>query len=253
MARGPRKKSSTGIYHVMIRGINKQNIFEDDEDRMKFLEIIRFFKNKCKYELYGYCLMNNHIHVLIKEMEDSISVAIARISATYVKWYNKKYERCGHLFQDRFKSEPINDEFSLLRVLRYIHQNPLKAGMAKGISGYKWTSYYEYIGKKNLVDIDIILDILSPDRHKSFNIYVDFMDEINDYDIFIDNDARLPISDDKVLDHIRSLGVSSISELQQMSRNERNDILKKLKELEFVTIRQLSRVTGISKSVIGRL
>lgn len=252
MARVARIKSNTGIYHIMVRGINKQNIFEDDEDRIKFLEILRFFKDQCKYELYGYCLMNNHIHILIREIDDSISVSIKRISSTYVKWYNKKYERCGHLFQDRFKSEPIDDEFSLLRVLRYIHQNPLKAGMTKQILGYTWTSYYEYISEKNIVDTHIILDILSPDRDKAIDFYVDFMDEIND-DVFLDNDIKLPISDNKVLEHIKSLGINSTSELQQLKRNERNEILKKLKELESVSLRQLSRVTGISKSVIARL
>src|SRR5690606_35772421 len=118
-----------------------------------------------------------HIHLLIREVDDSVSEAIKRIASTYVRWYNKKYERCGHLFQERFKSEPINNEFSLLRVIRYIHQNPLKAGMTKYIMEYKWTSYHEYISKKVIVDIDIILDILSTNRDKAIEIYVDFMDE----------------------------------------------------------------------------
>jgi len=127
MPRYARKKSDIGIFHIMLRGINKQTIFEDDEDRRRFMETIERFKAVSKYEIYGYCLMSNHVHLLLKETEEAISTAIKRICSSYVYWYNWKYERCGHLFQERYKSEIVENDAHVLTVLRYIHQNPVKA------------------------------------------------------------------------------------------------------------------------------
>lgn len=81
--------------------------------------------------------MSNHIHMLVREIEESISNTIKRVSSSYVFWYNKKYERCGHLFQERFKSEAVESDEYFLTVLRYIHQNPVKAGMTKSILDYR--------------------------------------------------------------------------------------------------------------------
>lgn len=153
MPRYARKNSESGIYHIMLRGTNRQNIFEDDEGRQKLLETIRHYKTVSEYEVYAYCIMSNHIHLLIKEITEPLSLAIKRISSSYVYWYNWKHERCGHLFQERFKSEPINDNQYFLTVLRYIHQNPTKAGLSKNIDEYKWSSCHEYIGKAKVTDI----------------------------------------------------------------------------------------------------
>ncbi len=151
MARQARKRSSTGIYHVILRGINRQNIFEDDEDRLKLMETIAYYKGISNYELYGYCLMNNHVHLLIKETDESLSGVVKRFSSSYVYWYNKKYDRCGHLFQERFKSETVESDAYFLTVLRYIHQNPVKARMTKEPKAYLWSSYNEYIGKDKYI------------------------------------------------------------------------------------------------------
>lgn len=252
MARLPRERSNTGIYHIMLRGVNKQNIFEDDEDRFKFLEILKHFKGVCKYDLYAYCLMSNHIHILLKEREDSVSVAIKRISSSYVLWYNKKYKRSGHLFQERFKSETVNDDEYFIRVLRYIHQNPIKAGMVNTIARTKWTSHFDYITKPYLTDVDFALDLLSTNREKSIDLYKKYMAEDNN-DEFLDSDDYGMISDDVILDYLKNLGVSNVSTLQQMDRSSRNAVLKEIKSINNASLRQISRITGISKSVIGRI
>ena len=105
MPRQERKKSKTGIYHVMLRGINQQTIFEDEEDNQRFLQTLKDYQEKSGYIIYAYCLMGNHIHLLMKEGEEDIGLAFKRIGVSYVYWYNWKYERRGHLFQGRFKSE----------------------------------------------------------------------------------------------------------------------------------------------------
>ena len=141
MPRGARKTSSTDIYHVMLRGINRQDIFEEDEDKKIFLWIIRECIKVSGCDIYAYCLMSNHVHILIRTKTESIGVIMKRIGTRYVLYFNEKYGRVGHLFQDRFKSEPIETDEYFLTVLRYIHQNPLKANMCKKLEDYAYSSY----------------------------------------------------------------------------------------------------------------
>ncbi len=93
MSRQARRKSNSGIYHLMLRGVNGQKVFEDEYDCRRIIETIHYYKPISKYQVYAYCLMSNHIHLLLRETEESISQAIKRISSSYVFWYNKKYHR----------------------------------------------------------------------------------------------------------------------------------------------------------------
>lgn len=93
--------------------------------------------------------MDNHVHILIREGKEPLSKVMKRIGVSYVYWYNWKYERNGHLFQDRYKSEPVEDDKYLLTVIRYIHQNPLKAGIVDSIDQYQWSSHHEYTKSTN--------------------------------------------------------------------------------------------------------
>ncbi len=143
MPRSARVKSKTGVYHIVLRSINKQRVFEDDEDYQKLLTVLNKYKLASGYEIYGYCLMSNHIHLLMKEGKEELGNAFRRIGASYVYWYNWKYNRRGHLFQDRFKSEAVETDKYLLTVLRYIHQNPVKVDIGS-VETYRWSSYKEY-------------------------------------------------------------------------------------------------------------
>ena len=180
MPRHARKKSKSGVYHVMIRGINRQNIFEDEEDKQRLVKTIERYKNEQTCEVFGYCLMDNHIHLLIKETGESISAIIKKISGSYVYWYNNKYDRYGHLFQERYKSEVVEGDGYLLTVLRYIHQNPLKAGLVKDLSDYKWSSYNEYIYHPKIVSIDYILEMFSTNKKHSIELFKKYMNERNE-------------------------------------------------------------------------
>ena len=140
MPRTAKDQSATGIYHVMIRGINRQDIFETPEDYRKFIETLASLREVvsedmqtkiCTCHIYAYCIMPNHVHILIHEKDWTISQCVKYIADIYVRYYNKKYGRIGHLLQDRFKSEPCNDSDYFIVLMRYIHQNPVKAGLAK--------------------------------------------------------------------------------------------------------------------------
>ncbi|KAB3529821.1 transposase [Alkaliphilus serpentinus] len=252
MPRLARVKSNTGIYHIMVRGVNKQDIFKDDEDRERFLDTLLRFKKETMFNLYAYCLMNNHLHLLLKEDEVNISDIIKKISTSYVYYFNSKYERVGHLFQDRYKSEVVEDDKYFYSVIRYIHQNPIKARIAN-IEDFKWSSYKSYIYNEELIDTDFFLNMLATNREKAIVRYIDYMMEINnDRCMEIDEFSRL--SDEKVKRHIIQLGnLKNIADIHKLEKIERNNLLRKAKALEKVSILQVSRITGINRRAIAKV
>lgn len=156
MPRQSRIKSSTGIYHVMLRGINKQNIFFCENDYMRMMSILQeapferdSLTNKIVSDnlctIYAYCILDNHLHLLIREGKQNISEIMKSIEDRYALYYNKKYERTGHLFQARFPSEAVNDSVYFFTLLRYIHRNPVKALEAKTPEEYPYSSWNEYV------------------------------------------------------------------------------------------------------------
>jgi len=163
MTRRKREVSTLGIYHVMLRGINKQDIFLDSNDFESMLKALREVQckkgpdgrvlNRDNCTFYAYCILHNHMHVLIKEGELSISDIMKRLQDRFVAIYNRKYDRVGHLFQDRFASEPVNDNGYLMQLLKYIHRNPVKAMEASTPEEYEWSSWKEYLsaGKSRII------------------------------------------------------------------------------------------------------
>ncbi|MGI6706703.1 MAG: transposase [Clostridia bacterium] len=125
MPRAARKVSKTGIYHIMIRGINQGAIFIDERDKGKFLDIMKMIKEEGAYDLYAYCLMNNHAHFLIKEAGMPVSLLMKKLCGSYAGWFNYRHGRMGHLFQDRFKSERVETDSYFRVVLKYILNNPV--------------------------------------------------------------------------------------------------------------------------------
>ncbi|MDY0404882.1 transposase [Virgibacillus sp. 179-BFC.A HS] len=198
--------------------------------------------------------MDNHIHLLIREADETVSQTIKRISSSFVYWYNSKYNRYGHLFQDRFKSENVEDIRYFKTVLRYIHQNPLKAGLARNVFDWKWTSFKAYLGKSSFIDIDIdfALNLFSSHRNEAIQLFTDYMQQSND-DQCLDDHVKVRMSDSDVRSYLNDLGFPNGSSLQQMEKEIRNAIILELKGLHGVSIRQLARITGISKSVIDRV
>jgi putative transposase len=252
MPRQARKKSMTGIYHVMLRGINKQTIFEDDEDRRRFIYTVLRYKKEYDFDLFAYCLMDNHVHLLLKEKEIALSDIIKNLSSSYVYWYNTKYDRCGHLFQGRFRSENVETTPYFLKVLRYIHQNPLKAGLARNAFSSKWTSIHEYISPSSPLNTAAVLKLFSKNKDESIILFKEYMNALNQDECLEDIPSSRK-TDEQLISYMREIGIHNTSMLQQMNKPQRNTILKELRKLEGVSDRQLSRVTGVSRSIIQRL
>ena len=247
MPRQARKKSSSGIYHVMLRGINKQQIFEDDEDCEKFLWTLKETKAVSEYKLFAYCLMCNHIHLLIKEEKEPLEQIFKRIGGKFVYWYNIKYQRVGHLFQDRFKSEPVEDDAYLFTVLRYIHQNPIKAKLCENVEDYRFSSYKEYTDRNWIVDTDFILDIMPLDEFAAFN-----HEGNTDKCLEIEVKEAVRLTDEQARDIIKmSSGCSNATEFQALPKAEQEKNIEEFKN-RGLSIRQMVRLTGVSKGLVEK-
>jgi len=246
--RQARKQSESGIYHIILRGINKQVIFEDKEDHAAFLSILYDYKEISGYKLFAYCLMGNHVHLLIKVEQEPLDRIFRRIASKYVFWYNNKYQRVGHLFQDRYKSEPVETDAYLLTSIRYIHQNPLKAKLAKNLSDYLYSSYNDYVDdkKENLTDTEFVLDIINKPE------FIEYHAKTNEDTCLEITEKVFYLTDEKAKQLIlKTTKCKSTTDVQQLDVKTRNKAIKKLKSCG-ISIRQLSRLTGISKSIIER-
>lgn len=251
MPRKARKKSETGIYHIMLRGINGQAIFEDKEDNEKFIQVIGDYREVCEYNIFAYCLMKNHVHLLMKEGKEDLGIVFRRIGAKYVHWYNKKYKRTGHLFQDRYKSEPVEDENYFLTVLRYIHQNPLKAGIVNAIEVFPWSSYGQYIGKNGICDTKFTLRFFAEDERQALYLFKEYNKSQND-DECLSNEIPVAMDDmqaTRIIENI--IGDKNPRLIKEYERRKIDRVMRILKA-RGLSIRQIERLTGVSFSIIRR-
>ena len=147
------------MYHIMSRGNRKQELFKNQIDYQYYLNILKLVKVDYPFSLSSYCLMKNHVHLQIKTREIEIWKIMRQINLYYAKYFNKKYNLVGHVFQGRYKSKLIVDAAYDIGLSRYIHLNPVVAKLVSSPEKYKWSSYNIYMGQINdeLVDVDNIL------------------------------------------------------------------------------------------------
>lgn len=259
MPRRPRTLSNTGIYHVMVRGINKMDIFKTAGEKDKYLDTLAKMNLNGEFSLFGYCIMNNHAHLLIKEEEDPIHRTMKRIGISYAYYYNKKYDRIGPLFQDRFRSEMVETEDYLLACLRYIHNNPVKANITVNPAEYKWSSYNSYIKKylseEDIISRDFILEIFSENKLRAIKILIDYTKLYDDYTFLDDEDVKEENLDYHAIirDILKEYNLE-IEELKAIKHKTLRDILiHKIITKTNISARQLSSIIGINRATIGRI
>jgi len=233
--------SEYGVYHIVLRSVNKQTIFFDDEDGYIFLDKLKTTKEKLPYELYAFCLMRDHMHLLVKEIDAPLSKVVQNILSTYVFWYNRKYERQGHLFQSRFKSEAIVDVQDISYCARYIHQHPVRPG-AK-LDEYKWSSYHSYLSDiKDVVDVSYIFNIF-----QSKTAFIDFMN-LREQKTFIEFYAKVPLSDSKLRELATEICTHynvEIQTLHTLSNENLKELLATVKTIPGSSLRQIAKVLGV--------
>lgn len=245
MSRKAREQSANGVYHVMLRGINRQVIFEDEEDYEKFLQVLQDCKAVSRFKLYAYCLMSNHIHLLLRisPTSEGLEQMFKRIGVRYVAWYNRKYGRSGHLFQDRFKSEAVNDDGYLFTVLRYIHQNPVKASLCKTPEKYRWNSYPGYLSGGSICDTAEVLGLLGSDPTQAMSELKRLHAE-SAPTVCMDMDQDQRPSDMEVKVQLLNLcGTDKAAKLQVFPIPQRDAAIAELKE-KGASLRQIVRLTG---------
>ena len=167
MPRSPRLFVPGLLYHVFSRGNNKQTIFTNHSDFQRFSQNITRFHKHLDFKLYAYCLLPNHFHLLIESPLTPISKIMQTILTSYTMYFNKRYDSVGHLFQGRFKSIIVDKDEYLLQVSRYIHLNPVKAGLTSDPMEYPWSSYRLYWDNQNeLIDTQPVLSLISNSTSK---------------------------------------------------------------------------------------
>ena len=261
MPRTAREQSTTGIYHVMLRGINRQDIFEEPEDYMKIIKTLSSLtkmtettpdgmrKKICTCHIYAYCVMPNHVHLLIQENEWTLGQCVKYIADIYVRYYNMKYGRVGHLLQDRFRSEPCNNEAYFIVLIRYIHQNPVKAGLANSAGDYDYSSWkndYLNLGETHVCTTDPVI------RKYTFAELIAWVDMpvSGDCGCMEVNEKRL-IPDIEVRDAvIKACGLRSISDFQLLTLERKKDVIREVLPYVPASPRQLSRVTGMNYETV---
>ncbi len=245
----------------MIRGNEKKNIFTDDKDREKFIQILERKNPQSKWLIYGFCLMDNHVHLLIDEMNEELSQIMKIINTSYVYYYNRKYKRTGHLFQDRYKSEPIETDAYLLAAIRYIHRNPIKAGLVNDMRDYRWSSYNSYLDinteYSRIIKIDRILEMFS---EHSVNIaqklFIQFSEQATD-EVFLDcsdnMDFDSEIDSEYVVHYLDENGIKLEDINSRENREIRDSLIKDIHQGSNSSIRKIADLFNLSKSTVHKI
>lgn len=254
MPRKSRAFSSTGIYHVILRSVNQHIIFEEDADYQKFLYILSDCKTKYDIDIFAYCIMDNHIHLLLYSRPETLSCFFQSLGTRFARWYNTKYARSGHLFQDRFHSSVVEDNSHYLATLVYIHDNPVKANVVRFQSEYRWSSYNAFFGQKNpLINTSFSYDIAG--SKKSLLYYFSTHINIDITDLFY-NDHRDVIhflTDEQALAIFYNISkLSSVSEIQFLSKKARNKYINLLSKNR-LSQKQIARIMDVSVSTVKRI
>ena len=239
----------------MLRGANRQEIFHDDEDCIKFLEMLDRYKKKSEISINGWCLMGNHIHLLLHEGNEELSVTMKRIGVSYAWFYNLKYKTTGHLFQDRYRSESVENDSQLMAAIRYIHQNPVKAGIVKRPGEWKWSSCQVYYGNTYyppfLLDSELILNMFSEDKMIGIKKFMEY-NEMENGNKFLDDDIKRRFTDEEAREEIKKVtGEYEIAAVKSLPKSQRDSIVGIIKGMDGMTQRQISRILGIPLSLVN--
>lgn len=246
-------RTVTGFYHVCARGTGKQLIFEGDEDRWEFLELMRECCREAGVTVIAWCLMGNHVDLVLSDYEDTMSAAMQRLLLTYARRFNKRTGRTGHLFQNRFDRRSLDTDRYLMAAIRYVHANPQEAGIAL-IERYPWSSFAEYL---RAYDNDMTRGFSDP------SCVLELFESVRG---FLDYSLSMPDGSDPVIHDMdetewerrafadkmaKRLGVP-LNKLKTVTPSRRDGIIFALHDGGY-TVREIERYTGISKSTVSRI
>lgn len=223
MSRRPRESSPLNLYHICDRGVERRVIFDDDEDRRQFVFFLKRVFERAEGELLAWCLMSNHVHLVVKMELLELSKTMRDLMRNYAIFYNERHGRTGYLFEGRFRSQAIDTEDYLLAAIRYVHQNPLKAGMTRTCL-YPWSSYLEYLGEPKFTSTDLVLGILGGKEG-----FLSLHDETAEDPQFLDFDNGWPMSEDEAWEvACRVIGSERAKSLDALELKDRDECIRLL-------------------------
>lgn len=253
MPRQPRVYSKTGIYHVMVRGINKEKIFTKEIYKSRLVNLIKEIREEVDFNLIAYCIMNNHLHLLVKAGNYELTTFMKKLNIKFAMYYNKAEDRYGHVFQGRFRSEAVEDEKYLFGVLRYIHNNPIKAGIAHNMLDYKWSSAYDYFKRQS----DLISDIYLNKILGLFGFTKNFIDfhYLDDRIVYIDtleevNERKQSIINNATKDFVNKYQFTDVGQIKQ---HQKEELAEELIKLNVGTIKEIAWHCNLSTTTVSDL
>lgn len=178
MPRKPRIHYPGALYHVICRGNNKDWIFKSDTEKQEYKTLIEHYKKRYGFKIFSWVILSNHAHLLIEVGDVPLSKIMQGIQQNYTQWFNRTHKRTGHVFEQRYKAIHCNKDTYLLSLIRYIHQNPVRAKLEGGLN-YRWSSHGDYVKHQtgHLTDIQFPLGLFSEEISTASIRYLDYMDE----------------------------------------------------------------------------
>ena len=255
VATKPRARSESGFYHVFHRGVSLFDIFEDDDDREYSLARLVQYANEFDVEIHAWCLMSNHVHLLLRANHEALSALMRKHGSVYARRFNAKHCRSGPLFEGRFGSVCIETDSQFMAVVRYIHRNPALHDESAAIKGYRWSSYGEYFTNvPNVCKIDFALSLFGGIEH-FLRFHEPQRDQMFLHERIMDVGTSGPMKDDEARNRANAALATagfpvSASQIGTLSRNERDRALACVKRVVGCSLRQLQRLTALAYSAI---
>lgn len=241
MARPLRIQYSGAQYHIISRGNGGQNIFQDNEDYLIFLDEFKQVVKDYNWVSYAYCLMPNHYHLFVKTLDPNLSIGMRQLNGNYTQRSNIRHKRYGHLFQGRFKSILVEGDAYHAQLIRYITLNPIKAKLVKTLHQWKWSSHKEVIGTRKLtgcVDVKETLSFFDKNKTIAKNEYINYLKQKADSKA-IDDDLKagfilgsINFAKDVIKKYTNSKSRENIKKERFADRPELNEIFKSIKSKE---------------------
>jgi len=208
MPRKPRVFVPNGIYHVVLRGNGRQDIFFNDLDRRRWMRLVARGIQRYRCQIHAYCWMTNHVHMAVQISDLPLGLFVGWVASQYAKSTNRRLSRTGHLFERRYRGKLIADDEYLLQLVRYIHLNPVVAHMVDNPERYPWSSHRAYLGfrQESWLTTDFVLRVFGTNKRQAKNAYQTFMGEESDKHIVncsIDSDGGLPTKNDEFVQCIQ--------------------------------------------------
>jgi len=232
----------------MLRGVNRDAIFLEDADRERFLTALRAARDASGFSILAFCLMDNHVHLVLRAGAEPIGTGVKRLGVRYAGWFNRKYDRVGHLFQDRFKSVPVDDDAHLVSLLRYVWNNPVEAGLVDHADAYRWSSRRLFGQPSNLIDSAMLDQLLDGDPLTSEGAGVPSLGDPPSR-----SGPRSRFSDDEVARLLEeACGARSPEDFRLLDAATSRRAIHELRTRS-VPYSQLARLTGVSSTALKRL